>query len=95
MMGLKAIHYKPERSLTLCFERKSKNNSMAFIINTYKMHGARLGHVTKKTRIIFRLRSLSPTHVLFTIIIIISLFYEDNIFSTSTNLTYGPRLHVI
>ena len=25
------------------------------------------------------------------IIIIMSLFYEDNIFSTSTNLTYGPR----
>ena len=21
-----------------------------------------------------------------------SLFYEDNIFSTTTNLTYGPRL---
>ena len=26
------------------------------------------------------------------IIIIMSLFYEDNIFSTITNLTYGPRL---
>ena len=25
------------------------------------------------------------------IIIIMSLFNEDNIFSTSTNLTYGPR----
>ena len=24
--------------------------------------------------------------------IIMSLFYEDNIFSTTTNLTYGPRL---
>ena len=26
------------------------------------------------------------------IIIIMSIFYEDNIFSTTTNLTYGPRL---
>ena len=25
-------------------------------------------------------------------VIIMSLFYEDNIFSTITNLTYGPRL---
>ena len=29
--------------------------------------------------------------VIIIIIIIMPLFYEDNIFSTSTNLTYGPR----
>ena len=27
------------------------------------------------------------------IIIIISLFQEDNIFGTNASLTYGPRLH--
>ena len=30
--------------------------------------------------------------IIIIIIIIMSLFYEDNIFSTITNLTYGPRL---
>ena len=30
--------------------------------------------------------------VIIKIIIIMSLFYEDNIFSTTTNLTYGLRL---
>ena len=30
-------------------------------------------------------------HLSHLIIIIVSLFYEDNIFSTTTNLTYGPR----
>ena len=29
--------------------------------------------------------------IIIIIIIIMSLFYEDNKFSTSTNLTYGPR----
>ena len=29
--------------------------------------------------------------IIIIIIIIMSLFYKNNIFSTSTNLTYGPR----
>ena len=29
--------------------------------------------------------------IIIIIIIIMPLFYEDNIFSTSVNLTYGPR----
>ena len=49
----------------------------------------RSGRISNSSEMLWM--SLLPASIII-IIIIMSLFYEDNIFSTITNLTYGPRL---